>query len=119
MRTRRSGAAAGAVVGEGVDGRCVGVADLLGGLERATAAKDGEAGEEPLLVVVEEIVAPGDRRPQCRVALVCIAASLSRVEPLTDPLEELLRAEELDPCGGELDRERKTVETTDQLVDSR
>ena len=88
----------------------------LGGVERAAAAEDGEPGEEPLLVLVEQVVAPRDRRAQRRVALVGVAAALEQVEPLRDPLEQLLGAEELDARGGELDREREAVEAADQLV---
>ena len=51
------------------------------------------------------------------MALVGVTATLEEVEPLPDPLEELLRPEQLDPGGGELDRERETVEAADQLVD--
>ena len=92
------------------------VADRFGGVEGAAAAEDGEPGEQLLLVVVEQVVAPGDRRAQRRVALVGVAPALEQVEPLRDPLEQLLGAEELDPCRGELDREREAVEAADQLV---
>ena len=53
------------------------------------------------------------------MTLVCVAAALEQVEPLPDPLEQLLGAEELDPGSGELDREREAVEAADQLVDGR
>ena len=69
-----------------------------------------------LLVVVEQVVAPGDRGAQRGVALVGIAAALEQIEPLPDPLEQLLGAEQLDACRGELDREREPVEAADQLV---
>ena len=81
------------------------------------AAEHREPGEERLLVLAEQVVAPGDRGAQRGVALVGITAALEEVEPLPDPLEQLLRAEQLDPRGGELDREREPVEAADQLVD--
>ena len=95
----------------------VGAADLLGVLERGAAAEHREPGEERLLVLVEQVVAPGDRGAQRGMALVGIAAALEEVEPLPDPLEQLLGAEQLHPRGGELDREREPVEAADQLVD--
>src|SRR4051794_30058815 len=67
-------------------------------------------------MLVQEVVAPGDRGAQRGVTLVGIAAALEQVEPLRDSLEQLLRAEELDACRGELDCEREAVETADQLV---
>src|SRR5207247_7679079 len=42
----------------------VGAADGLGRFQGAAAGKDREAGEEPPLLLGEEVVAPGDRRPQ-------------------------------------------------------
>ena len=97
----------------------VGLAHLLGVVEGAAAAEDGEAREEALLVAVEQVVAPGDRGAQRGVALVGVTAALEQVEPLRDPLQQLLGAEELDPRGSELDRKREAVETPDQLVDGR
>ena len=95
----------------------VGAADLLGVLERGAAAEHREPGEERLLVLAEQVVAPRDRRAQRGVAFVGVPAALEEVEALPDPLEQLLRAEQLHPRGGELDRERKAVEAADQLVD--
>ena len=82
----------------------------FGGVEGAAAAEDREPGEELLFVVVEQVVAPGDRGAQGCVALVGVAAALEQVEPLREVLEKLLGAEELDPRRGELDREREPVQ---------
>src|SRR5205085_3690458 len=90
--------------------------DCFGRLEGAAAAEDGEPGEQLLFIVVEEVVAPGDRGAKRCVALVGVAAALEQVEPLPDPLEQLLGAEELDPCRGQLDREREPVQAADQLA---
>ena len=87
--------------------------DCFGRLEGAAAAEDGEPGKQLLFVVVEEVVAPGDRRTQRGVARVGVAAALEQVEPLRDPLEQLLGAEELDACRGQLDREREPIKTAD------
>ena len=97
----------------------VGAADLLRVLEGGAAAEHREPREERLLFLAEQVVAPRDRRAQRGVAFVGVATALEKVEPLPDPLEELLRAEQLDPRGGELDRERQTVEAADQLAHGR
>ena len=60
----------------------VGVADLLGRLERAAAAEDRQAFEQEPLLFVEEVVAPFDRRPQGLLAGVDPATGLQQVEPL-------------------------------------
>ena len=86
------------------------LADLLRVLEGRAAAEHREPREERLLVLAEKVVAPRDRRAQRGVALVGIATALEEIEPLPDPLEQLLRAEQLDASGGELDREREAVE---------
>ena len=57
------------------------VADRLRRLERAAAREDGEPREEPLLVLVEQLVAPLDRRAQRLLARVDAAAGLEQVEP--------------------------------------
>lgn len=41
----------------------IGVAYGLSRLDRAAATKGGEPPEETLLVIVEKVVGPGDRRP--------------------------------------------------------
>jgi len=38
------------------------------------------------------------------VALVRVTPTLEQIEPLPDPLEQLLGAEQLDACRGQLDR---------------
>ena len=58
-----------ALVDEGLEGVEVGVADVFGCFEGAAAAEDGEAGEEALLVVGEEVVAPFDRGAQGALSL--------------------------------------------------
>ena len=71
----------------------LGFADLLGGLERAAAGEDGQAGEELLLGLVEQVVAPGDRRPQRLLALRGVArAAGQQRQPVLEPLEQLRRA---------------------------
>ena len=91
------------------------VHDLLGGLERAAAAEDGQPGEEPLLVCREQVVRPGDRRPQRLLARVGVAAGPEQVQSLRDPLDDLCGCEHPDPGGGELERQRQVVQPAAQL----
>src|SRR4029079_16332923 len=88
----------------------VGVADGFGGLQRAAPAEDAEPCEEPLLVLVEQVVGPGDRRPERRGAFLRVARAPERVEPPGEAVEERLRSEQLGPSRGELEREREAVE---------
>ena len=84
----------------------VGIADGLGGLQSAAAAEDRESPEEPLLVLVEEVMRPGDRRSQGRVALVGVARAFEQIESRVEAPEQCFGREELRPRGGELDGER-------------
>ena len=51
----------------------VGAADLLGGVQCATAGKYGEPGEEVLLRGRQQLVAPRDRRAQGALPFGCRA----------------------------------------------
>ncbi|MBM2822290.1 MAG: hypothetical protein HW413_1036 [Thermoleophilia bacterium] len=104
------------LVEEGLKRVGVGARNVLGGLIGA-AGEDGESAEELLLVVREKVVAPFDRRPQGLLPGIGIASGLEQVEPLRDPLEELLGGEELRPRGRQLDRERHAVQASAQLGD--
>ena len=95
----------------------VGVADGLGSLEDAAVGEDGEPAEEPSLVVGEEVVRPGDRRPQRLLPRVRVAEASQQVEALAEPLEDLRRRERPRTRGGELDRERQVVEAPAELGD--
>ena len=95
----------------------VGVSDFLCGFERAAAGEDGEGPKEALLLLGEEVVAPLDRRSQRLLPGVCVAAALEQVEPLREPLQDLLGREHLRAGGRELDREREQVETAAELGD--
>jgi hypothetical protein len=95
------------------------VADLLGSLERASASEDGQASEEPLLLVQEEVVAPLDRRPQRALALGRIAGATGQErQALVEALEHLGRGHRLYACSRELERERQIVEAGADLGDS-
>ena len=80
----------------------VGVADRLGGLERAAPGRR-RAARTALLVLVEQVVAPLDRRAQRRLAGSASRPPLSRSSRCAEPLDDLLRREHLRARGGELD----------------
>ena len=67
----------------------LGLADLLGRLERAAAGEDGEAGEEALLLGAEQVVRPVDRGTQGALPLGQVAGAAGEErEPLLEPLEQ-------------------------------
>jgi hypothetical protein len=58
-----------------------------------------------LLVLVEKIVRPADRRSQRRMPLVGVASPLEQIEARPQPLEQGRGRQQLRACGGELERE--------------
>jgi hypothetical protein len=62
-------------------------------------------------------VRPLDRRSQGLLAGIGVALALEQVEPLREPLEQLLRAEERRAGSRELEGERKLVEPQAELCD--
>ena len=89
----------------------LGLAHLLGCLDRAAAGEDGEAGEEALLSAAEQVVRPRDRRAQGALPLGEVArASAQEREPLLEPISSAAGEQHLDARRGELDRERQVVE---------
>ena len=118
LLAERSGAAAEqALVEQGGERAEIGVAHQLRGLERAASAEHAEAREQHLLVLVEQVVRPRNRRPQRHVPFLGVARSLQRVEAVGEPVEESLGREQLRPGGGELERERQAVEPFAELHD--
>ncbi len=95
----------------------VGVADLLGGFKGRASREHGEAGEQCLLGLGEQLVGPVDRGAQRLLAGGGVSRSLGEQrEPLVEALGEPLRREGPDAGCGELDREREPVEAgTDRL----
>ena len=113
-----AGAAEEALVDERGDCVDVGTADRLGGLERAAAGENGEAGEQVLLLRRQQIVAPGDRRPQRSLSLRRRpGAPGEQRQPLLEPLQKRRQSKHLHPCRSELDRKRQTVEPAADLDD--
>ncbi len=106
-----------ALLDERLHGVEVGIRHLLRGRESAAAGEDREAGEQPLLVPVEEVVAPLDRRAQRLLAGVCVATALQEIEAVREAIEDLRRRERLRAGSRELDGERQAVEPRTELSD--
>ena len=64
-----------------------------------------------MLVRVEKVVAPLDRRAERLLARVGVAGTVEEIEPLTEPVQDLGRREHVSACSRELDGERKVVES--------
>ena len=113
-----AGAAEEALVDQRGDRVDVGAADLLGGLQRATAGEHGQAGEEVLLCRRQEVVAPGDRRAQRPLPLRCRARAAGKQrQPLLESFEQDRRRESLHARSSQFDRERQAVEAPADLGD--
>jgi hypothetical protein len=65
----------------------VGLADCFRRLVVAAAGEDREAAEQPSLVLVEQVVAPLDRRPEGLLPRIGVAAAFEQVEALPDSFE--------------------------------
>ena len=75
------------------------------------------AGEEPLLLLGEKLVAPVDRRPQRLWRPARRAARRSAGRAAAEPLQDRCRGEHAHPRRRELDCERQTVEAAAELGD--
>ena len=64
-----------ALVDQRLEGVQIGLGDLLCGLQRAAAGEDGQSGEQPLLVLLQQLVAPLDRRAQRPLAGLRVTAA--------------------------------------------
>src|SRR2546423_9381823 len=112
-----SGAAAEqALVEQGGERVEVGVAHELRRLERAAAAEHAEAREQRLLVLVEQVVRPGDGRSERHVPLLGVAGSFEGVEAVGEPLEESLGGEQLGPGRGGVERQWEGLEAVGERV---
>ncbi|MEX1357594.1 MAG: hypothetical protein WD981_03120 [Gaiellaceae bacterium] len=113
------GVAQEALLDEGLERVQIGAGDLLGRLHGVAAVKDGEAGEEALLVGCEQFVRPLDRRSEGLLAGIGVPPSSEEVEALRQALKDLGGGEDARPGGGQLDREREAVEAAAELLDRR
>ena len=93
------------------------VADALGRFHRAAACEHREPGEEPLLLVGEELIAPLDGGPQRPLARVGVAATPQQIEPLRESFQDLARAEHARSRRGQLDGQGQIVQAGAELCD--
>ena len=85
--------------------------ELLGRRKSAASCADRHALEEPLLVGLEEVVAPRQRVAHGALSRRQIRRPADEeVERRAQPLEQRLRREQPHSGGGELDRQREAVE---------
>ena len=94
----------------------VGAADGLGGLQRPPAREHRQPGEQPLLVGVEELVAPRDRGLQRALAFGEIASAAGEHrQALLESRRQRVQIEDPHPAPRELERERQAVEPCHDL----
>ena len=87
---------------------------------RKPPGEDAQACQHLLLIRVEQVEAPVERRAQRLLPLGPVAcAAAEELEPLPEAREQRLRRQQLDPGRGELDRERQPVEPDAELRDRR
>ena len=97
--------------GEPVDDVEAVSAHALGGAEGASARKHSEPGEQLLLLRLQQVVAPVDRRANRALALGQVSgAALQELETVVEPLEHRLWRQHADAGGGKLDRQRQALE---------
>ncbi len=86
-------------------------ADFLGRREIEAAGEDAQALEQPLLVLVQQVVRPRDQRAQRLLALEQHAAAAGeQLEAVVQALVDVLDGQRAHPRGGELQRERNALE---------
>ena len=105
-----------ALVDERGQGVQVALAHGLGRLERPAPGEDREPRQSLLLVLLEQVVAPGDRRPQRLLPFGCVPGPAGEErEPLLQPSEQGIGRQDLDARRRQLDRERQAVEAAADL----
>ncbi len=86
-------------------------ADVLGCLELEASREDRKPAEEDLLVRLEQLVAPLERRSQRLLSSRRpMAAASEQAETVVEPLRDRRRAERSDAPCGQLERERQPIE---------
>ena len=105
-----------------VDERCqhveVGAAYGFGRIQPELAREDAQTGEELLLLIVQELVAPGQGGTQRPMpgGLVARAAG-QQLEAVAEPVEHRFGREHVDASGSQLDRERQPIQPRADLLD--
>ena len=89
----------------------IGVADALGGFDPEPAREHRQSSEDALLPLGEQVVAPRNGSPQCLLPRRQVARPTGeQLEPPVEPRQQLLRAEQLDARGSELERQGEPVD---------
>ena len=99
-----------ALVEERLERVGLGAADRFRLVVRTASREDRQRAEQALLVLAEQVVRPRDRRPQRVLARIRVPAPGEQVEPLAEPVEQLVRREDRGSRCGEFQREREVVE---------
>ena len=90
--------------------------DLLDRRQRRTTDERRERREQRLLARCEQVVRPVQRRAQGALPLRQVGEPGGRqVQAPVEPVQQLRRGEQPDPCGRDLDRERHPLEPAAQL----
>ncbi len=86
-------------------------ADRLGRLQVEAADEDAQPREQPPLGWSQQVIAPGQRRPQRLLAGRQIAPTgRQHRQSLREPGQQLGRGEQIDAGGRQLDRQRQAVQ---------
>ena len=97
-----------------------GVADRLDRLQAGASGEHRARGEEPPGPLGEQVMAPGDRRPQGLLPVRQVAAATSeQAQRVFQPGQDRLRRQQLDPRRGQLDGQRQAVQPAGDLRDGR
>jgi hypothetical protein len=91
--------------------------DPLGGAERETSREDGQPSQEHALVVVEQVVAPVQRRAHRVLSSHVAPAACQDAELVVEPARQLGERHRAKTSGSELDRQRDAVEPGAHRVD--
>ncbi len=96
----------------------VGATNALGGGQVAATAEDRQATEERLVGLLEQVEAPLNRVAKCLLSRRQVAwPAGQQAEAVVHALEHRLRRKQAAARGGELDRQRQTVEPAADLAD--
>ena len=97
-----------------------GVADRLDRLQAGAAGEHRTGGEEPPGLLGEQVMAPGDRRPQGLLPVRQVAAAAGeQAQRVLQPGQDRLRRQQLDPRRGQLEGQRQAVQPAGDLGDRR
>jgi len=92
----------------------------LGCVQVEAAGEHPQPSEQRLLLLGQQVVAPGDRVPQRAQALGQVGgAAGEQGQPVGQARQQRLGRQDLDPGGGQLDRQRQPVEPAADLRDRR